>query len=163
AVELATTSLEQIEQEQETINAFITVTRELALRQAEQVDRELAAGHDRGPLAGLPFGVKDLFVTAGSRTTCASKLLADWVPERDAFVARGGGRLVRVGEPPTLAVLRRAVGDAAPGVRGAVEAALSELERAGARLVDAPTIHGIDEHLAAFMITIIGEGSLGFE
>ena len=65
--------------------------------------------------------------------------------------------------PPTLAVLRRAVSEATPVVRAAIESALNELEHAGARIVDARDIHGIDQHLSAFMFTIIGEASLGFE
>ena len=103
AAELAAASLEQIEREQTTINAFITVTPELALRQAERVDRELAAGQDHGPLMGIPIGIKDLFDTKDIRTTCASRLLADWMPDEDAAVVRklrDAGRPVRGSRKP---------------------------------------------------------------
>ena len=66
------------------LNAFITVTAELALEQAQRADEELGRGLDRGPLHGIPIAVKDLFATEGIRTTCGSKLFEDWVPDHDA-------------------------------------------------------------------------------
>lgn len=68
----------------EKLNAFITLTPELAERQARQADRELAAGIDRGPLHGIPVAIKDLFETAGVRTTGGSRHFQDWIPDRDA-------------------------------------------------------------------------------
>ena len=71
-----------------TLNAFITVTPELARAQAEAADEALAAGSDRGPLHGVPYGLKDLADTAGVRTTWGAEPYKDRVPERDAEVVR---------------------------------------------------------------------------
>jgi len=70
------------------LHAFITVTAEQALAQAQTADAELARGHDRGPLHGVPIALKDLIDTAGIRTTAASALFLDRVPTRDAEVVR---------------------------------------------------------------------------
>ncbi len=66
------------------LNAFITVAHDKARAAAEQADEELRRGVYRGPLHGVPVSVKDLFLTAGLRTTAGSKILADWVPEEDS-------------------------------------------------------------------------------
>jgi aspartyl-tRNA(Asn)/glutamyl-tRNA(Gln) amidotransferase subunit A len=66
------------------LNAFITVAHEQARKEARQADEELARGVYRGPLHGMPASVKDLFFTAGLRTTGGSKILADWVPDEDS-------------------------------------------------------------------------------
>jgi aspartyl-tRNA(Asn)/glutamyl-tRNA(Gln) amidotransferase subunit A len=71
-----------------TLHAFITVTAELALAQAEAATVELAHGHDRGALHGVPIGLKDLIDTAGTRTTGGSALFEDRVPSEDAEVVR---------------------------------------------------------------------------
>jgi len=76
--------LERIGQHSEALNAFITVTADLALSQAKIADEELAGGKDRGPLHGIPIAVKDLFATKGIRTTCGSLLFEDWIPDYDA-------------------------------------------------------------------------------
>lgn len=68
------------------LNCYVTVDHDGALRAAEQADRELAAGLDRGPLHGIPVGVKDLIDTAGLRTTYGSRHFAEHVPVRDADV-----------------------------------------------------------------------------
>ena len=70
------------------LHAFITVTAEAALDAARVAEDELAAGCARGPLHGVPFALKDLFDTAGVRTTGGSKILADRVPTVDSTVAR---------------------------------------------------------------------------
>ena len=67
------------------LNAFITVTAELARRQAEEADAAIAEG-DTGPLTGLPIVHKDLFCTAGVKTTCASRMLDNFVSPYDATV-----------------------------------------------------------------------------
>jgi aspartyl-tRNA(Asn)/glutamyl-tRNA(Gln) amidotransferase subunit A len=61
------------------VHAFITLTSERARRQAEQVDRKLAAGEDPGPLAGIPFTVKDIFCVQGTPSTAGSRILANFV------------------------------------------------------------------------------------
>lgn len=88
AVELAQQSLRRIREAQPRLNAFITITEELALEQARRADHELAAGIDRGPLHGIPYALKDLFATRGIRTTCGSKIFANRIPDHDAEVYR---------------------------------------------------------------------------
>ncbi len=85
-VELVRASLDRIERLERRLNAFITVTGEEALARARELDRELGRGRRRGPLHGIPIALKDLFDTAGVRTTAASAHFADRVPERDAAV-----------------------------------------------------------------------------
>lgn len=68
------------------LNAFITLDPTGARVAAATADAELQAGRDRGLLHGIPIAIKDNLVTAGLRTTCASRMLADFVPPRDATV-----------------------------------------------------------------------------
>lgn len=86
SVELADESLRVIRQLQPELNAFITITGDLALDQARRADEELARGIDRGPLHGIPYSLKDVFATKGIRTTCGSKIFAEHVPDRDSAV-----------------------------------------------------------------------------
>jgi Asp-tRNA(Asn)/Glu-tRNA(Gln) amidotransferase A subunit family amidase len=86
--------LERLERFQPKINATITFTRELALAQARRADAEIAAGHYRGPLHGIPWGAKDLVDTAGIRTTWGAEPFRDRVPAKDAVVV---DRLHRAG------------------------------------------------------------------
>ena len=60
------------------MHAFITLTAERARAQAAEVDRKLAAGEDPGPLAGVPFTVKDIFCVEGTPSTAASRILANF-------------------------------------------------------------------------------------
>ena len=87
-VEVTRRCLEQIEALDPVLNAFITVTAEQALRQAVLAEQELRAGRDRGPLHGVPIALKDLIDTAGIRTTCASRILNDHVPQHDAVIVQ---------------------------------------------------------------------------
>jgi aspartyl-tRNA(Asn)/glutamyl-tRNA(Gln) amidotransferase subunit A len=87
-VELTTTCLARIEKLNPTLNAFITVTADSALAQARQAEAEIHRGSWRGPLHGIPLGLKDLIDTAGIRTTAASALFKDRVPTEDAEVVR---------------------------------------------------------------------------
>lgn len=80
--------LRQIEALDEGLNSFLTVTGEQAVDQARALTEELAAGRWRGPLHGVPIGLKDLLATRGVRTTAGSRILAEWVPEEDATVVR---------------------------------------------------------------------------
>jgi Asp-tRNA(Asn)/Glu-tRNA(Gln) amidotransferase A subunit family amidase len=70
------------------LKSVITVTRDLALQQAKEADREIAAGQYRGPLHGIPWGGKDLLDTAGIRTTYGAEPFKDRVPTEDAAVVR---------------------------------------------------------------------------
>src|ERR1700730_10520329 len=84
AVELAEAAFAFAEAENPKLNAFLTLSPERALAAALAVDAKLAAGLDPGPLAGVPVAVKDVIVTRGVRTPCASKLLEHYVPPYDA-------------------------------------------------------------------------------
>ncbi len=70
------------------VNAYITVTAERARADARRATDELAAGRTRGPLHGIPVALKDLYETAGIRTTAGAKIHADYVPAEDCTVAR---------------------------------------------------------------------------
>lgn len=83
-VELTQALLNRIETLDSQINAFITLTPELALRQAREAESEISAGRYRGPMHGMPFGLKDIYNTAGIRTTAHSKIYADNIPREDA-------------------------------------------------------------------------------
>ena len=78
--------LDRIERFDPKLRAVITLTREHALMQAMQADRELADGLYRSPLHGIPYGVKDLLDTAGIRTTYGAEMFKDRVPARDSAV-----------------------------------------------------------------------------
>ncbi|MBZ5606705.1 MAG: amidase [Acidobacteriia bacterium] len=87
-LELADQCLSQIARLNPKLNAFVTVTGEQARARALELDRELAAGRDRGPLHGIPIAHKDLIRTKGVRTMSGSKLFADFVPGSDAAVVK---------------------------------------------------------------------------
>jgi aspartyl-tRNA(Asn)/glutamyl-tRNA(Gln) amidotransferase subunit A len=87
-VELTADCLARIEKLNPTLNAFITVTAEAAMAQARQAEAEIRRGDWRGPLHGIPLGLKDLIDTAGVRTTAASLLFKDRIPTEDAEVVR---------------------------------------------------------------------------
>ena len=82
ATELCAAYLDRIASVDGDINAYITVAAETARAAALAADRELAAGNAR-PLTGIPLALKDIFVTKGVRTTCASKILSDYLPPYD--------------------------------------------------------------------------------
>jgi aspartyl-tRNA(Asn)/glutamyl-tRNA(Gln) amidotransferase subunit A len=86
-VELAEAVLERIARVDPELNAFTTlVPRDVVLARAREAEREIVAGRHRGPLHGIPVGVKDLIDTAGLRTTYGSGIFRDHVPERDGAV-----------------------------------------------------------------------------
>jgi aspartyl-tRNA(Asn)/glutamyl-tRNA(Gln) amidotransferase subunit A len=87
-VGLAKDCLARIEKLNPILNAFITVTADSALEQARQAEAEIQRGQWRGPLHGVPIGLKDLLDTAGIRTTAASALFKDRIPAQDAEVVR---------------------------------------------------------------------------
>jgi aspartyl-tRNA(Asn)/glutamyl-tRNA(Gln) amidotransferase subunit A len=87
-VELTRECLERIERLDPALNAFITVTADLALEQARFAEADIVAGHYRGPLHGIPIALKDLLDTAGVRTTAASNQYRERVPTHDAEVVR---------------------------------------------------------------------------
>jgi len=85
SIELVRALLGRIEAAQGALNAFISIEAEPALTAAAAADRRLAAG-DAGPLTGVPIAHKDIFCTAGSRTTCGSRMLENFVSPYDATV-----------------------------------------------------------------------------
>ncbi len=88
AVALAGEALERIAACNDRVHAFIVVTRARALADAARADAELASGTDRGPLHGIPYGLKDIYDTAGIATTCHSRLRVGNIPAKDSVVAQ---------------------------------------------------------------------------
>ncbi len=86
AREVALAHLEHIEAVELRLHALLTVTREVALSQADNIDTDLQRGKPAGPLAGVPIVLKDNICTHGIRTTCGSKMLPDFVSPYDATV-----------------------------------------------------------------------------
>jgi aspartyl-tRNA(Asn)/glutamyl-tRNA(Gln) amidotransferase subunit A len=84
--ELTAESLKQIALLNPQLNSFLAVLESEARVSAQQADKELAAGSDRGPLHGIPVAVKDVYHMKNVRTTAGSKLFADWVAEYDFAV-----------------------------------------------------------------------------
>ena len=87
-VELTEALIRRIEQHDAQTRAFITPTFDLARRQARQAEAELAAGRSRGPLHGIPFGLKDIYDTAGILTSAHSRIFRDRIPSQDATATR---------------------------------------------------------------------------
>jgi aspartyl-tRNA(Asn)/glutamyl-tRNA(Gln) amidotransferase subunit A len=87
-LELADAHLARIAVVNPTVNAYVTVTAERARDDARRATDEIARGEDRGPLHGIPIGLKDLIETAGIRTTCGSRVHATHVPAADATIVR---------------------------------------------------------------------------
>jgi aspartyl-tRNA(Asn)/glutamyl-tRNA(Gln) amidotransferase subunit A len=94
AVELATDSLDRLQRLGPTYNAVVRILREPALAEARERDAELARGKDRGPLHGIPYGVKDLLAVAGAPTTWGAARYRRQLHQGDATVVR---RLRRAG------------------------------------------------------------------
>jgi len=86
AREVVSAHLDRIKEKESKINAFITVTEEEALRAADRVDEKIRSGEELGLLAGIPVAIKDNISTKGVRTTCASKMLENYIPPFEATV-----------------------------------------------------------------------------
>ncbi len=89
--------LDAIDEVDGELHAFVTVLHESARRDAQEVDRMVAAGGDPGPLAGVPVALKDNLCTRGVATTCSSRILEGWHPPYDATVVtrlRAAGAVV---------------------------------------------------------------------
>ena len=87
-VELTEACLARIERLNPSLNVFITVTADEALREAREAESEIGKGRWKGPLHGIPIALKDLIDTAGVKTTAASGIFKDRVPTEDAEVVR---------------------------------------------------------------------------
>lgn len=92
ARELAAEALRLAEAENESSGVFLSLAPERAFAAAERVDAALAAGADAGPLAGVPLAVKDVIMTAGEKTTCASRALEHFVAPYDATAVAAAER-----------------------------------------------------------------------
>lgn len=88
AVEIAQEALNRIEQLEPKVHSFLCTTSEPALEQARQVDAKIAAGEEIGLLAGIPIGIKDNMCTKGIATTCASRMLENFVPPYESTVTQ---------------------------------------------------------------------------
>lgn len=88
AVEIAKEFLAKIEALEPKIHSFLSVTADRALEQARLVDAKIAAGEEIGLLAGIPIAIKDNMCTKGIRTTCASKILDNFIPPYESTVTQ---------------------------------------------------------------------------
>src|SRR5271157_4847048 len=79
AVEIAQSHLARIEEKDKEVHAYLSLCPERALAQAKRVDEAIAAGGALAPLAGVPVAVKDVILTRGTRTTCGSRMLENFV------------------------------------------------------------------------------------
>jgi aspartyl-tRNA(Asn)/glutamyl-tRNA(Gln) amidotransferase subunit A len=87
-VELTTALIPRTQAIDPQLNAYLLLTAERALDLARQAEREIAAGNYRGPMHGIPFGLKDIYSTAGIRTTGHSRICLDTVPAADATTVK---------------------------------------------------------------------------
>lgn len=85
SVDVTSAYIERIKDVDPRVNAYLTVTDDLAMEMAVEADRAIADGTG-SELSGIPLGIKDLICTRGTRTTCASKMLENFVPPYDATV-----------------------------------------------------------------------------
>ncbi len=88
AVEVTEAHFARIDEVEESVGAFLTLTRDSALEQARQVDDRRGGGEDPGPLAGVPIAIKDVLCTRGIPTTCGSKMIESFRPPYDATTVR---------------------------------------------------------------------------
>ena len=100
AVEITQEALDRIQELEPKLHSFLHVTSEQALDQARQVDAKIAAGEEIGLLAGIPIGIKDNMCTKGIPTTCASRILENFVPPYESTVTQKlkGAGAVMVGK-----------------------------------------------------------------
>ena len=87
-VDFVRSCLERIDQLESRLHAWVTVNRDVALSTAKLREEEIQRGQYRGPLHGIPIGLKDIFYTAGLKTTAGSPIYANFVPEYDATTVR---------------------------------------------------------------------------
>jgi len=87
-VELTQAHLKRIAELDPQLNAYVTVTADPALEQARRAEQEIAKGNYRGPLHGIPFGLKDIYNTRGILTTAGSRVCSGNVPDEDATTVR---------------------------------------------------------------------------
>nr|WP_099189401.1 Asp-tRNA(Asn)/Glu-tRNA(Gln) amidotransferase subunit GatA [Tepidibacter mesophilus] len=88
ALELTKSILNRIKEVEPKVDSYITITEEEALSRAKQIDEKIKAGEEVSVLAGIPMAVKDNICTDGVKTTCASKMLENFIPPYDATVVK---------------------------------------------------------------------------
>lgn len=88
ATEAMQAVLDKIEEVEESIHAYVTIDKEVALEKAKEVQKKIEAGELTGSLAGVPVAIKDNICTEGMRTTCASKILENYIPTFSAEAVR---------------------------------------------------------------------------
>jgi aspartyl-tRNA(Asn)/glutamyl-tRNA(Gln) amidotransferase subunit A len=88
SLEITQEALDRIQALEPKVHSFLSVTSEEALEQARQVDAKIAAGEEIGLLAGIPIGIKDNMCTKGIRTSCASRILENFVPPYESTVTQ---------------------------------------------------------------------------
>ncbi len=86
ASEITEASLDRIAAVEGQVDAYLTVTEDIARASAKKVDEKIAAGEEIAPLAGIPIAIKDNICTKGIKTTCASRMLENFIPPYDATV-----------------------------------------------------------------------------
>ena len=86
--ELVQEKINRIKELDSTLNSFLTVNTDDALEQAEYIDKQIASGKHIGILSGIPLGIKDNLCTKGIKTTCASKILSNFVPPYESTVTK---------------------------------------------------------------------------
>ncbi len=86
SAELTKAYIDKIKTRDKDIGAYISYNHDNALKKAEEVDKKFAKGDELSPLAGIPCAIKDNICTRGIKTTCASKMLKDFIPPYDAHV-----------------------------------------------------------------------------
>ncbi|WP_010093534.1 amidase [Ornithinibacillus scapharcae] len=87
-VELTKHIFKRIDQADPTLHTYITPTKEIALKQATMAEKDIMRGDYKGPLHGIPIGIKDNYATKGIRTTDGSKLFANFIPEQNATTVK---------------------------------------------------------------------------
>lgn len=85
SLELTKACLERLEKTDAKLNSFLTVTKEVAIEDAKKADKRIASG-EKIPLLGVPFSLKDMYLTKGIRTTAASKVLENYIPQYSSTV-----------------------------------------------------------------------------
>ncbi|MCI2416462.1 amidase [Saccharopolyspora sp. K220] len=117
-VEVVRATLDRIAERDRVVHSFLTIDTEGALARAEELDEKLARGDLLGPLFGIPVSLKDLFETAGLRTTSGSRALADYVPDWDSVHAQrlreADAVIVGKTNTPEFAVFTRTTNDLMP-------------------------------------------------
>jgi len=86
SIEIVESCLEEIERVNTKINAFVTLDKHGAIKAAKTADKEIKSGKHRGPLHGIPIGIKDIIDTQGVRTTSGSAIYKEYIPKSNATV-----------------------------------------------------------------------------